>query len=54
MYGITQKSLSKKINIDDLKVNKKAVKQYVHKLAEKYDTAWSDHELILPSKVRLR
>lgn len=44
MYGITQKSLSKKINIDDLKVNKKAVEQYVHKLAEKYDTAWSDHE----------
>lgn len=44
MYGITQRSLSKKINIDDLKVNKKAVKQYVHKLAEKYDTAWSDHE----------
>lgn len=44
MYGITQKSLSKKINIDDLKVNKKAVEQYVHKLTEKYDTAWSDHE----------
>lgn len=44
MYGITQKSLSKKINIKDLKVNKKAVKKYVHKLAEKYDTAWSNHE----------
>jgi len=43
MYGISQKNLLKKIDLNSLNVDKEYVEDFVHKLALKYDTAWGDH-----------
>ena len=43
MYGISEKNLYDDFDLGELKVDEEKVEEFVHELAQKYDTAWSDH-----------
>lgn len=43
MYGISEENLYDNFSIGELKVDEESVKNFVHELAQEYDTAWSDH-----------